>query len=336
MTTVDNSRQARRLSRLAEDGVAQTSALVHKDCKPAFDQLRSHFANPSSATELSILAQTLNPPAPVNVAQVRQLSPFRYPGGKTWLVPVTRAWLKQMPSKPRMLLEPFAGGAMVGLSAAAEGLVDQVHLVELDDDVSAVWECIFSADDQSFEKLVSAIETFDLNEQRARDVIGQSPRAIHRKAFRTIVKNRVQRGGIMAAGAGLVKTGENGRGITSRWYPETLAKRLRALRTLRTVVSFTQGDAFEAIETFPGATLFIDPPYTAAGKRAGSRLYTHNEIDHERLFDMVANNAGPALLTYDDTPEVRTMAELKGFSVGDVSMKSSHHVVMRELAIFKD
>jgi DNA adenine methylase len=29
----------------------------------------------------------------VNVASVPQRSPFRYPGGKTWLVPRVRRWL---------------------------------------------------------------------------------------------------------------------------------------------------------------------------------------------------------------------------------------------------
>lgn len=32
---------------------------------------------------------------PVNVASVPQRSPFRYPGGKTWLVPYVRDWLAQ-------------------------------------------------------------------------------------------------------------------------------------------------------------------------------------------------------------------------------------------------
>ena len=30
---------------------------------------------------------------PVNVASVPQRSPFRYPGGKTWLIPHIRRWL---------------------------------------------------------------------------------------------------------------------------------------------------------------------------------------------------------------------------------------------------
>lgn len=140
----------------------------------------------------------------------------------------------------------------------------------------------------------------------------------------------------MAPGAGLVKAGEAGRGLSSRWYPETLVKRFDAIRTFRDRITFEQGDAFKAIESYSGATMFVDPPYTAAGKRAGSRLYTHTELDHEQLFADVANHAGPALLTYDDTPEVRELAALHGFQVGNVSMKSTHHAVMHELTIFKN
>ena len=81
--------------------------------------------------------------------------------------------------------------------------------------------------------------------------------------------------------------------------------------------------------------MFVDPPYTAAGKRAGSRLYTHTTLDHEQLFADVARFAGPALLTYDDTPEVRELADRYNFQVGNVAMKSTHHAVMHELTIFK-
>ena len=42
-------------------------------------------------------------PSIVNVASVPQRSPFRYPGGKTWLVPRLRRWLSSLPSKPRIL-----------------------------------------------------------------------------------------------------------------------------------------------------------------------------------------------------------------------------------------
>jgi len=44
----------------------------------------------------------------VNVATVPQRSPLRYPGGKTWLIPHIRHWLKS--TRSEILIEPFAGG----------------------------------------------------------------------------------------------------------------------------------------------------------------------------------------------------------------------------------
>ena len=82
----------------------------------------------------------------VNVASVKHLSPFRYPGGKTWLVPEVRKWLETKEEKPADFIEIFAGGGIVGLTVAAERLAGHVTLIELDPDVSAVWHTIFSGD----------------------------------------------------------------------------------------------------------------------------------------------------------------------------------------------
>lgn len=329
------TRQSRRLEDLAERGIIQANVLVHESNKSTLDHLRPHLVNAASSDALAALVSEMEAKSPTNVAQVSQLSPFRYPGGKTWFVPTVRRWLSQMGNKPKLLLEPFAGGAMIGLSAANEGLVDRVELVELDDDVSAVWECVINGSDADTNALIAKISAFEVTLENVQAIIASRPRSVHTKAFRTIVKNRCQRGGILAPGAGLVKVGEGGRGLSSRWYPETLIKRIQAIRVIRSRIGFTQGDAFEAIENNQGAVLFLDPPYTAAGKKAGKRLYAHSELDHEKLFEVAASNPGPALLTYDDTPEVRQMAASHGFVTGDVAMKSTHHVVMRELAIFK-
>ena len=81
---------------------------------------------------------------PVNVASVPQRSLFRYPGGKTWLVPRVRQWLLSMPLKPRRFVEPFLGGGIISLTVASEDLADSVVMVELDDEVAAVWKVVLS------------------------------------------------------------------------------------------------------------------------------------------------------------------------------------------------
>src|SRR5712671_1893942 len=81
---------------------------------------------------------------PINVASVPQRSPFRYPGGKTWLVPYIRDWLKSKNVPPARLIEPFAGGAIVSLTAAFERLARHVIFAEMDEGVAAVWRIVLN------------------------------------------------------------------------------------------------------------------------------------------------------------------------------------------------
>ena len=71
------------------------------------------------------------------MAAVPQRSPLRYPGGKTWLVPHIRHWLRDRHTE--LLVEPFAGGAIVSLTAVMEELSERAYLVDLDRDVAAFW-----------------------------------------------------------------------------------------------------------------------------------------------------------------------------------------------------
>ena len=116
-------RQNRRIGRLKEMGVDRTTVLVHRDCKKALEGLRPHLVDPVRADALNALVEQLhNKQKPTNVAQVRQLSPFRYPGGKTWLVPEVRKWLMTSKRQPSVFVEPFAGGAMSSRLLRARGL----------------------------------------------------------------------------------------------------------------------------------------------------------------------------------------------------------------------
>lgn len=265
----------------------------------------------------------------VNVASVPQRSPFRYPGGKTWLVPYVRLWLRSQPRLPKELIEPFAGGAIVGLTAAFESLASSIRLVELDADVAAVWDTILSGNG---EWLARRILDFKFSPGVVRKILEQHARSNREKAFATILRNRVQRGGILAAGAGLMNVGENGKGMASRWYPETLAARIRAIAALRNRVHFTEGDGLECIQRNSkrkDIVYFIDPPYPVAGRR----LYKHSQIDHQKLFRLMERVAGDFLMTYDDSSEIRNLVCQFRFDCEPIAMKNTHNSVVEELLI---
>jgi DNA adenine methylase len=155
----------------------------------------------------------------------------------------------------------------------------------------------------------------------------------------TILRNRICHGGILAAGSGLLKNGENGRGIHSRWYPQTIARRIHDIQTVKDTIRFVHGDAFALIDSYIGrksACIFLDPPYTAGGKRAGTRLYTHFDIDHKRLFELASSLRGEFLMTYDVASEVAELALEHGLDIVEIPMKNTHHARMTELLVGKD
>lgn len=273
---------------------------------------------------------------PVNVASVPQRSLFRYPGGKTWLVPLFRRWMASHQIKPSILIEPFAGGGIIGLTAAFESLADKVLLVELDERVAAVWITTLNED---AEWLANAILNFDLTPDSALNLLNSTASNTKDLALQTIVRNRIAHGGILADGAGIIKVGENGKGILSRWYPKTLSNRINVISHISNRIDFIQGDAFSVLEDnkkLSDAVFFIDPPYTAGGKNAGSRLYTHSIIDHEKLFLSCSELKGDFLITYDKSDEVFYLAKKYGFETKPVSMKNTHHAEMKELLIGRD
>ena len=130
----------------------------------------------------------------------------------------------------------------------------------------------------------------------------------------------------------MIKNGENGKGVSSRWYPKTLHDRITAINHVKDKINFKSGDAFEILAENienESAYFFIDPPYTIAGKR----LYTYFEIDHEKLFYFSSQLKGRFMLTYDDTAEIRMLAKKYNLPYRTIPMKTTHHSEKNEIII---
>lgn len=291
---------------------------------------------PKQQTLFSEMGEEITRPRPVNVASIPQRSPFRYPGGKTWFVPTFREWVSNHNPKPTILIEPFAGGGIISLTGLFENLVSRVIMSEIDEDIASVWQSVI---DGNSEWIADKILSFVLTRDSVIEEISKKEVSTRERAFQTILKNRTFHGGILAEGSGFLKYGENGKGIHSRWYPETLAKRFNNLKFIQNRITFLQKDGLEVIQEYSNrrdVIFFIDPPYTAGGKKAGKRLYRHFNLDHERLFTLCDSIEGDFLMTYDNADEVKAMARLHGFQMRLIPMTNTHHSMIEELVIGKN
>ena len=121
------------------------------------------------------------------------------------------------------------------------------------------------------------ILNFELTSESIEEELSVKRIALERRAFQTILKNRVNRGGILAPGAGRINLGENGKGILSRWYPQTLYNRIVRIAEMRDRLTFIEGDGFEVIMKHAhskNAVLFIDPP-VHCGEKEGRSAALH-------------------------------------------------------------
>lgn len=311
-----------------EDGRRRRPVLL-QETRPGHRNVRSDAAD-TSAPEPGFPESTI--PA-VNVASVPQRSPLRYPGGKTPLIPHIREWLRR--TKPEILIEPFAGGATVSLTAVMEELADKAVIMEIDRDVAAFWRAALEHGAELQERILR----FEPTIERVRELERLPAATVVAHGFRTFVLNRTRHGGILAPGASFLRHGEKGRGVLSRWYPEILAKRLAEIERYADRFVFMEGDGEKALPILlrgwgRKAAIFVDPPYTAqGGKRAGSRLYAHSDIDHARLFAMLAEHGSNFLMTYDAAPEIVDLVRRHGFHTVHLSMKNGHHNRLPELVI---
>lgn len=201
-----------------------------------------------------------------------------------------------------------------------------------------MWAAFWQAVLQHGEALAQRIEAFEPTRSQVERLAQTVPHSLLDHGFRTLVLNRTRRAGILAPGAALIRNGENGQGLRSRWYPETLARRIRAIQPYVDRIEFRGEDALQLLPSLlqdrerPTA-LFVDPPYTASGAGAGQRLYTYHDLDHAQLFRLLAWCRIPFLMTYDATPEIADLVVQHEFHSVPVAMKNAHHDPQTELVI---
>jgi DNA adenine methylase len=264
----------------------------------------------------------------------RYLSPLRYPGGKGRLAKFVAGLLDRQPLRATRYVEPFAGGAGVGLRLLVDEHVDEIVINDLNPGIAAFWRAVFERPDDLLTRLQDCEITIE-EWHRQREVYLSEPDDDVELGFALFFLNRTNRSGILDARpiGGYEQKGKWK--IDARFDKGRLSHRIEVLSSYGSRVSIRQEDGIEIIRGHlkePDSFIYADPPYL----EKGDDLYldTLGWTDHVRLSKLL-QEGGQWLLTYDADPRI-TDDLYAGFRCAEFSMTHSAAVqhMGREYAVF--
>jgi DNA adenine methylase len=231
------------------------------------------------------------------------VSPLRYPGGKAALADFLADLIALQRPRPRVYVEPFAGGAGAALRLLYGEHVDRVVLNDLHPGIAAFWRAVFQHTDELIERVRTCELSIDAWQSYHAQFISGKGSDID-LGFATLYLNRTNRSGILYGRpiGGLDQTG--GWKIDARFFRSRLAERIRLLGGYRERVEVKQDDALELLAHLDtsSALLYVDPPYILRGRQL--YLNTLTWEDHQRLAKLLTENHRRWLLTYNADPRV--------------------------------
>ena len=235
-------------------------------------------------------------------------SPLRYPGGKAFLCDYMERFLQYNNLRPKLFVEPFAGGASVALYLLGKGLIDKIALYDINPLITSFWITVFKDGTWLRDKVCKADITLD-EWIRLHDL----PLNGHRvNAWKCLFLNRTSFSGIMASEAGPLggKSQASKFKIDCRFYRDTIQVRLKELWKYRNLIeNIDVAEWQETINRYAGLPdkqqkglfIYLDPPFFHKAERLYQ--YYFKPEDHESVICRLSKLNLPWLLSYDHCPE---------------------------------
>jgi DNA adenine methylase len=237
--------------------------------------------------------------------------------------------------RPNRYVEPFAGGAGVGLRLLFDEHVDEIVLNDLDLGIAAFWRAVFEHTRELAKKVRTTLPTLD-EWHRQRLIYEKSTGSDVRLGFATFFLNRTNRSGILGARpiGGLQQTGRWG--IDARYDGVRLADRITRLGEYSSRVTICSEDGIDLAERYLDdgrSFIYIDPPYL----QKGDDLYLDNLewSDHQRLAE-VLRPARNWMLTYDKDPRALKLYPTQRCALFGIAHTAGMQHIGNEYAVFAD
>lgn len=238
-------------------------------------------------------------------------SPLRYPGGKGKVADYFKQVFRENLLYDGVYVEPYAGGASVGLSLLFNEYASRIIINDIDRSIFSFWHSVLNKTDELC-KLIHDTPVTVANWETQKQIQKTKQRqGLLKVGFSTFFLNRTNRSGILNAGiiGGRQQTGEWK--IDARYNKKELIQRIQRIAQYKDKIELHNSDAVELVKslrkTLPQKTLFyFDPPYFVKGKDLYLNFYKSN--DHQNIATEISKlNKQKWIVTYDDVRPIRKL-----------------------------
>ncbi len=266
-------------------------------------------------------------------------TPLRYPGGKGKLAAYIKEIIRSNKLSDGEYVEPYAGGAAIGLELLFQEYVSRIHINDLSSPIYSFWKAVL----QDTEELCRLVKNTRLSvaswDRQKRILSNPNDHSYTQLGFATFFLNRTNRSGILNGG---IIGGRDQSGpwkIDARYNAEELIFRIESIAKMRKRIKLTQSDALamlrHGLPKWSSKTLiYLDPPYYEQGRSLYYDYYKPE--DHAELAHFIATNMETRswIVSYDNVAPIKKL--YRGFRgiIYNVGYSARENRIGKEVMFF--
>jgi len=266
-------------------------------------------------------------------------TPLRYPGGKGKLAAYVKEIIRVNKLYDGEYVEPYAGGAAIGLELLLQEYVTKIHINDLSGPVYSFWKAVLN-DTEELCRLAKNTKLSVPSWKRQKKIFANpNDHSRTQLGFATFFLNRTNRSGILNGGVigGLDQTGPWK--IDARYNANELVFRIESIAKMRSRIKLTQKDALALLRSglprWPTKTLiYFDPPYFEQGRQLYYDYY--NPDDHAALSRFIADNmkGHSWIVSYDNVTPIKALYARFRSVVYNISYSARENRIGKEVMFF--
>jgi DNA adenine methylase len=239
-------------------------------------------------------------------------TPLRYPGGKAKLSEYVKEIIRANKLYDGEYVEPYAGGAAVGLELLFQEYVTKIHINDLSQPVYSFWKAVLSETDELCRLVKNTRLSVASWDRQKRIFANPREHSYVQLGFATFFLNRTNRSGILNGGiiGGRDQTGPWK--IDARYNADELIFRIESIAKMRRKIKLTRSDALALLRfglpEWPKKTfIYLDPPYYEQGRDLYYDFYEQG--DHAELAKFIAAKMQSKywIVSYDNVAPIKKL-----------------------------